>query len=269
MNICSKAIVSSCLAVLCVMPQQALAWGNKGHSVIAKIAQQNLEPAVWAKIQVLLATDGQTTMYDPSISSYADTPGRTLYPKILHSTQIPIDGSSAAVCPATYSCAVSEIARFGGILKDTGRSTAARELALKYVIHLIGDIHQPLHGSDPAGENNITLAGSSSDIIHAVWDNDLLGSSDVDTLTTELVNNTVTVNVGGTPQSWTQESSDMARDHIYDTLSPCWSAHAPTCASFSTVALPNNYAATKTALAKQRVKEAGYRLAAYLNDLLR
>ncbi|RYD48721.1 MAG: hypothetical protein EOP83_26115, partial [Verrucomicrobiaceae bacterium] len=46
--------------------------------------------------------------------------------------------------------------------------------ALKYLIHLVGDLHQPLHGSDPIGYNLVTLNGSSPVTIHAIWDDTII-----------------------------------------------------------------------------------------------
>ena len=85
-------------------------------------------------------------------------------------------------------------------------------------------------------------------------------------LAQELMNNGVPVTLGGTPRDWAQESSDMARDHIYDTLPACYTAKQPICPVLAV--LPASYTADKYPFVAQRLKQAGYRLAAVLNSLL-
>ncbi|MBX3594804.1 S1/P1 nuclease [Sphingomonas sp.] len=250
---------------LCASPSPAGAWGNVGHAAIATIAEANLQPAVLAKIQSLLAQEGATHLSD--VSSWADSqrvPGTPI-----HSTRIPVDGSEAPAhaCPDTGLCADEAIAYYSPILASTQQSATARLEALKYIVHLVGDLHQPLHGSDPIGYNNIVM-GLSVKTIHTIWDKDVVEdhSEDPAAIASELMSNGVTVTLGGTPRSWAIESSDMARDQIFDVLSPCYTTHSPICPVVET--LPTTYPAQKYPLAAQRMKQAGYRLAALLNQLL-
>jgi hypothetical protein len=254
------------LVAIGIAPQPALAWGQTGHAAIANVAELNLRPAVWNEIKTLLATDGVTQM--SKVASWADTQRSASDP--VHTTRIPLDGSAAPAhaCTGTALCADEAIAFYAAILADRSQPAATREIALKYIIHLIGDLHQPLHGSDPIGYNLVTLNGTTS-MIHAVWDDMIVDSHGVASalLAQELMNNGVNVALGGTPRDWAIESSAVARDQIYDILPVCWSFKAPVCPD-APATLPATYAAAKYPIAAQRLKQAGYRLAAYLNALL-
>ena len=253
--------------LLAGMPQSAFAWGKTGHAAIANVAELNLNPAVWTELKTLLATDGVTHL--SKIASWADTQRDADDP--IHTTRIPVNGSTPRVhaCPGTSAlCADEAIAHYSATLADRSLPAAEREVALKYIVHLVGDLHQPLHGSDPIGYNLVTLNGSNTEI-HAVWDNNIIDDHGVGSaaLAQELINNNVTVTLGGTARDWAAESSKVARDHIYDILPVCFSYTAPLCPS-SYAALPAGYTANKYPLAAQRMKQAGYRLANLLNTLL-
>lgn len=262
----SQALLSAVAAVACLTPQSVLAWGTTGHATIANIAELNLQPTVWNEIKTLLAVDGVTHM--SKVASWADQQRDPDDP--VHTRRIPIDGTPAPAhaCTGTAMCADEAIAYYSTILADRSKSGAAREEALKYIIHLVGDLHQPLHGSDPIGYNTVTLGGVST-LIHTIWDTNIIDDHGVASalLAQELINDGVPVTLGGTPRDWATESSNMARDHIYDILPACWDYKAPACPA-APVALPANYSATKYPFVAQRLKQAGYRLAAMLNSLL-
>ena len=263
----SKAWLLAVTALIAVAPQPALAWGNNGHATIANIAELNLKPSVWTELKTLLATDGVTHL--AKVASWADTQRATTDPT--HTVRIPIDGSAAPEhdCTGTAMCADQAVAFYSTILADRSQSAANREVALKYIVHLVGDLHQPLHGSDPIGYNYVTLNGGDPMMIHAIWDDTIIDGHGVASaiLAQELMNNGVSVTLGGTPRDWAAESSDIARDQIYDTLPACWSYKAPVCPD-APVALPSDYAAAQYPLVAQRLKQAGSRLAGMLNGLL-
>jgi hypothetical protein len=262
----TKALSLALTVILTSVPKPVLAWGQTGHAAIANVAELNLKASVWNEIKTLLATDGATHM--SKVASWADSQRSASDPT--HTTRMPMDGSNPAAhaCTGTAMCADEAIAYYAPILADRSQPAATREIALKYIIHLIGDLHQPLHGSDPIGYNLVTVNGSTS-MIHAVWDDAIIDGHGVASalLAQELMNNGVTVTLGGTPRDWAIESSNMARDKIYDVLPVCWNYKAPACPD-APVALPANYTAAKYPLAAQRLKQAGYRLAGFLNALL-
>ncbi|VIO79236.1 hypothetical protein CI41S_68040 [Bradyrhizobium ivorense] len=139
--------------------QQAHAWGQEGHSIIAEIAQQRLDADTLRRVKALLG--GELSM--ASVASWADD-YRAGHAETggWHLVNIPL-GKSAYDPDRDCSkdnCVIQAIARFRGVLSDCSKSAADRADALKFVIHFVGDVHQPLHdethfgvdGKDDRGE---------------------------------------------------------------------------------------------------------------------
>lgn len=263
-----RKILAIAVLALSAVPQPSFAWGRTGHAAVANIAELRLNSRAKAKVMKLLALDGNNHMAD--VSSWAD-PQRDAYP-VVHSTRIPFDGRTAPAhaCPDLDKlCADEAISKYMKTLKNGSASPTDRYVALKFIIHLVGDLHQPLHGSDPIGYNEVTFNGSAKTRIHAFWDGVIieqhgLGSA---ALARELLNNGVDVKTGGSPREWAIESSNLARDAIYDTLPACYPRKRPRCPT-TPMALPSNYASRAYPVVARRLKQAGLRLAEMLNDAL-
>lgn len=161
-------------AVLTVAAPLAMAWGPEGHAIVADIAQKHLDPAAAAEVKSLLAQE-QLTRLD-QISSWADAnrsdmPGTGSW----HYVDIPLkapDYVASRDCP-DGNCAVAQIVQQTQVLADTSASPQARLDALKWVVHLVGDIHQPLHAEDnnDKGGNlvQVQFFGKGTNL-HSVWD---------------------------------------------------------------------------------------------------
>lgn len=161
------------------------AWGPDGHTIIAHIAETMLTPEVNASMWEIL---GETTLNNASDwcddFDHSDE-GRWSEP--LHFTNYP--GESCSFnwdrdCQKDW-CNAGAIVNFTKQLADTSLSLSTRFIALKFVIHMMGDVHQPLHvaSGDDRGGNTIELAGNQfaptpaplrSQNLHAEWDSDLL-----------------------------------------------------------------------------------------------
>jgi hypothetical protein len=94
----------------------------------------------------------------------------------------PTDGESSGYdaardCPQR-ECVVAKIEEFERVLGDPQASERQRLEALKYVVHFIGDVHQPLHASnnDDRGGNDVALTFLEQQTnLHAVWDSGIIG----------------------------------------------------------------------------------------------
>lgn len=158
----------------------ALAWGPDGHRVICAVAWDYMKPETRTKVQDLL--DIKTRDEYAELCNWADD-YRNTHPETgpWHVIHVPKDALSidmARDCPAPKSCIVAQLDRDIEIL----RSAAAKPdkaAALKFVMHFIGDIHQPLHiglAADRGGaEIKGTLLGKPM-ALHDVWDTGLLES---------------------------------------------------------------------------------------------
>lgn len=156
------------------------AWGRDGHAIVASIAWRELSPEARQEIKKLL---GESSL--PEIASWADIVRREpnyQWSGPMHYVNMPIDATAydhERDCPPE-GCVVSAIDRFSSILKDRSASPQERGEALMFVVHFVGDIHQPLHGgrAEDRGGNSIdlTFLGENTNL-HRIWDSGILNAS--------------------------------------------------------------------------------------------
>jgi nuclease S1 len=221
------------------IPAQLFAWGPKGHAIVADIASSRLTPAARRNLQLLLGADSLA-----SIASWADTVRKERDESYgWHFVDIPKDApgfSDERDCfrPQDkhknadvdhHNCVVDRIEMFQRILGDENASTADRLEALKWLVHFVGDLHQPLHAVEEAhGGNDIKLpvfgspkCGDYDCNLHWTWDTLLLehtGLSEEDYVArlNELISQKhLEKQSGGTAVDWANESHLQAR-HILD-----------------------------------------------------
>ena len=153
----------------------ALAWGPVGHALVADIAQERLDPRAAAQVAYLLRQQKGLFRLD-QIASWADN-NRKEMPDTgaWHYVDIPLhdDGYVAARDCPNGDCIVDKLSQQAKVLADTSATPAARLRALKWVVHLVGDIHQPLHAEDnhDKGGNlvQVQFFGVGTNL-HSVWD---------------------------------------------------------------------------------------------------
>ena len=204
-------------------PFPAFAWGPAAHEAVAALAAERLTPATTKEVAALLGRESLV-----QVSVWADDVRTTTHKHTTgwHFTNIPLNSSgyqASRDCPQG-SCLVSAIQRQEAILRDRTRPRVARAEALKFLIHLIADVHQPLHASDAGdrGGNNreIELVGGSRNL-HAAWDSGIiqsLGSSARALVTGAkqwLQTHTESTLAGGRALDWANESHGLARDIVY------------------------------------------------------
>jgi hypothetical protein len=179
--------------LLSVGAQQSWAWGREGHRLTALVAENYLTPETRAAVKELL---GKQTIAD--VASWADE-YRAAHPETgkWHYADTPL--AEAAYnrdrdCPVSSDpkspwrdCVVDRVLYFEMRLADKTLSHEERAEALKYVIHFIGDIHQPLHVvGDARGGNDITITflgstqcGSFKCNLHGTWDDAMIEHHDM------------------------------------------------------------------------------------------
>lgn len=151
------------------------AWGEDGHEIISAIAEAKLTPAARKEVARLLALEpGQTLA---SISTWADK-HRNPTTAPWHYANFPRGNCNydpQRDCP-DGKCVVAAIDRQIEILRTSG-DDEKRLTAFKYLVHFIGDIHQPLHagfGDDRGGNSYQLQAFMRGSNLHAVWDTGLI-----------------------------------------------------------------------------------------------
>jgi len=167
-----KQIVAT--LALCLSIPSAWPWGRLGHRVMAEMAQDRLTPRALAAVHELLGPG--VSLAD--ISSWADEnremPGTAPW----HYVDVPITEAryNPRYCPSG-GCIVSKIGDFVRVLENPKAGKAEKEQALKFLVHFVGDLHQPLHVGDTGsrGGNSIQVRffnqGSN---LHRVWDSQIM-----------------------------------------------------------------------------------------------
>lgn len=172
----TRVIVFAMAAVsLFAHGEAAHAWGFDGHRTIALIAQTQLTPKARAEVDRLLSLEPGATL--ESISTWADE-HKNRSTASWHYVNFPrgtCTYDARRDCP-DGNCLVGAIQRQVVIL-GSNAPAEKRLQALKYVVHLVGDVHQPLHAgyADDKGGNRyqVQFAGRGTNL-HAIWDSGLI-----------------------------------------------------------------------------------------------
>ncbi|HEX7816720.1 S1/P1 nuclease [Dyella sp.] len=178
-----RRLAVAVLALLGVAPM-AQAWGPLGHSVVAELAQRHLSPAAETEVEHLLSLEHKTRLAE--VASWPDEirndPAQDALWKQTRSLHYVDFGNDKCNyepprdCP-DGQCVVAAIDHYAEILADKKQSDETRLQALKFVVHFIGDEHQPLHAGsrDDKGGNQyqVQMDGKGTNL-HHVWDSGLL-----------------------------------------------------------------------------------------------
>jgi hypothetical protein len=284
------------LAIALTTPHPAIGWGDEGHKVIALITEHYLDPALRSRVTTLLAADTDTlTAHDiASEATWADTyrdsdrsTTKIRYEATWrwHFVDIEIaqpDLASAcfdhpplpAGVPASQgpprACVVDKIDQFAAELSNPTAGASERLLALKFLLHFVGDLHQPLHAADDhdAGGNKKLVAGEGThpSNLHHYWDVEFVERLGTDprqvaaTLIGQISEPQQTEWSSGTPADWAMEAFALARRDAYGLLPPPGDQ--------GTYALPSAYTDQAERDVALQLSRAGVRLAFVLNRTL-
>ncbi|MES2830481.1 MAG: S1/P1 nuclease [Pseudomonadota bacterium] len=160
----------------------ALAWSHAAHQAVALAAENTLTPAARKNLQRLLSHERGASL--ASISTWADRQ-RAAGTAKWHYLNFPEDRcmyQAAQDCP-DGACVISAANRQIAILRSTSANDVERLEALKYVVHLVADVHQPLHAGfahDRGGNGYQVQAVGRGTNLHALWDNGLVHAIEPD-----------------------------------------------------------------------------------------
>lgn len=160
----------------------AFAWGDLGHETIAYIAQDYVKSTTKTFVEDILSI--KNSSYMASVATWADSyrytdAGAFSYPYHF----IDAEDSPPSSCSVDFDrdcgdtgCSVSAITNYTNILLDSSSSDSEKLDAMKFVIHFVGDIHQPLHDEaiDVGGNDiDVTYDGESTNL-HHIWDTEIV-----------------------------------------------------------------------------------------------
>jgi hypothetical protein len=197
------------LALTALAVQCAHAFGAEGHQMIAALAEHDLSNRARAEVNRLLALEPGATMV--TISTWADET-RTPATAAWHYVNLPRDSDCQYDAPRDCpdgQCVVDAIERQRRVLTSNAPDME-RLVALKYLVHLVADVHQPLHAghADDRGGNRFQVqAYGQGTNLHAVWDTALITHwpGGPAALFSE-VGARATSPASGSPARWAQES---------------------------------------------------------------
>ena len=238
----------------------AYGWGQTGHRVSGAIAEQHLSAEARQAIEAILPKESlaeAATYADEMRSNPSVFWRKTASP--WHYVTVPV-GKSYGPAPEQGD-AITALKAFKKTLLDDEASLSEKQLALRFTVHIIGDLHQPLHagnGTDRGGNTaKVEFFGEPTNL-HRLWDTQLIDGKKLSYtewtkwLSEKLSAEQVASWQQPDPKIWIAESAEL-RDKIYPERND----------------LSYDYIYTHMPTVKQRLQQAGIRMAAYLNDLYR
>lgn len=249
-------------ALLClVVPAgPAFAWGQTGHRLTGAVAERYLSGVARANVQLLLGAESlaQAASWPDDMRSDPDIFWqRTASP--FHYVTVPAGTPYAQVGAPPEGDAVTALARFAQTLRDPAASAADKRLALRFSIHIVGDLHQPLHAGRPGdrGGNDVkvTYFGEQTNL-HSVWDSGMIDGRQLshselaDWLARAITPEQVVAWSDANPETWIAESVAL-REQVYP----------------ANPKLSYAYGYQHGAALDGRLSRAGVRIAAYLNKI--
>lgn len=243
----------------------ALGWGPEGHRAVALIAEKQLKSETLQAIKTLFGP------YDTlaSVSVWADDI-REEHPETgpWHYINIPLPASSIVMnrdCK-DGNCVVGKIEEFERVLSTKTADPALRRDALRFLVHFVGDMHQPLHCEDNGdqGGNKVQVVFFGQPMnLHSVWDSGILrreklyGTKLAVELESHITSDEKAAWAHGTLEDWAMEGHALAVQVAYGIL-----PHE------SPPNLGDDYLNAALPVVELQIKKAGVRLAGVLNQVL-
>lgn len=245
-----------CLLLL-ALPASGLAWGPAGHRMVGELAARQLTPAAQAETRRLLGGQSLADVAPWADELRNDPTRRALWRETapLHFVNFAGDSCryvAARDCPGGR-CIVAGIERYTTILGDRRQADAKRAEALRFLIHLVADVHQPLHAGyrpDRGGNRFQVRWNGRGSNLHRVWDTPVLASRGIGWKAHAAELARAPERASGTPVRWAEESCRATRDAgLYPRSRK----------------LDGRYAGRMRPLAEKRIRQAAARLADLLN----
>jgi hypothetical protein len=254
-----KYIIVGAAACLALAPAPALAWGKTGHRVTAAIAENHLSGLARAHVREILGVEtlAEAGNWPDEMKSNPDP----FWQKTASPWHYVTVGGITYDHAPPEGDALQALVFFRKLLRDPKTSLAHRQLALRFIVHLVSDLHQPLHNGRPGdrGGNNVKVKWFGRDTnLHAIWDSSLVDETGYSftELSERLARHTSSPDViawwTANPRDWISESVQL-RERIYPAAGE--------------TELGYDYIYQHTPTVELRLKQSGIRLAAYLNAL--
>lgn len=250
------------IAIVTVFPMTVLpahSWGKTGHRVTGEIAQAYLSETAQQRVAEILGVEDlaeASTWPDFMRSDPSDYWQRTANP--WHYVTVPEGGTYPEVEIPDWGDAATALASFRETLLSETATRDEQALALRFTVHIIGDLHQPLHagnGLDRGGNTYTVTFFDKMTNLHTVWDSELIDHEQLSfTELTAWLNRTISAELvqewsDTDPSVWINESASIRQNIYPEDRDLRWS-----------------YVYQHRDTYRHRLKQAGVRIAAYLNE---
>lgn len=271
-------------AAASLLSSQAMAWGSYGHRTIGSIAMANVKPETRAAIRRLLAHEAEIDTPQCSMRTIEDAATwpdcikgerwRWAYQNSWHYHDQPICGTfdMKQLC-RDGMCATAQIERDEKLLANRKLAPVLRLEALAFLVHFVGDLHQPLHVGENEDQGGNAVKADYGDApgrnLHSIWDSTLAERA-ITSASPPLVRVYSPAEKGrlatGNLEDWTRESYEISRDFLYPlafggTL-PCDVKEPPR------IVWTNAAIEQAIPVVDERIQRAGLRLARMLDKAL-
>lgn len=251
------------VSALALVPTTTFAWGKTGHRVTGAIAQEHLSRSAQNEISRILGVEDlaeASTWPDFMRSSPDEFWTKEAGP--YHYVTIPKGMSYNDVGAPTEGDAITALEKFKAILQDKNVSLEDKKLALRFTVHIIGDLHQPLHagnGTDKGGNDfKMTFFWEQTNL-HRVWDSGLIEQEELsytemsDWLSRKITKQNIRDWSDTNPVVWAEESA-VIRESIYPQgdAEEAW-----------------GYVYNHRDTLRRRLSQGGVRISAYLNEVFK
>lgn len=249
-----------CASLSFFAASQCYAWGQIGHRVTGEIAEQFLSEQAKREIRKLFPNSSLaeiSTFADEMRSNPSEFWQRTANP--WHYVTVPKGKTYQQVGAPKQGDAVTALKMFTEVLQSKTASIDAKKRALHFIVHIIGDLHQPLHvgnGTDKGGNDVKVFFFWEDSNLHRVWDSGMIDQKKLSyTEWADWLGRKITPKMAQKwdsidPNVWIAESVAL-REGVYP--------------KHMTITWQYSYKHIPTV--KKRLQQAGVRIAAYLNNV--
>lgn len=240
---------------LSLLPGAARAWGPTGHRVVARVAEHHLSEAAARGVAAILGSESlvQAATWPDEIRS---DPAWD-HAKPWHFVDLDDNESYETAPKSPDGDVVEAIGRFTKAIQDPQSTAQQKVEALRFLVHFVGDVHQPLHvgrrGDQGGNAVKVTWFGGNTNL-HQVWDEKIIQDTQLSfSELAEMIDHPTDTEVNNWQSSgvldWVKESTDV-RARVY---------------AIGDGKLGYLYAYVNEPLVRRRLLQAGVRLAAILN----
>lgn len=244
---------------MCLMTSKAFAWGKNGHRIVGEIAQQNLSVEAQKGVKDLLGDEdlARVSTWPDEIRSDKNYSYSTPW----HYVSIPTGKTYFDQKRVADGDVLFALFQFEETLRDKKATKEQKKDALRFMVHMMGDLHQPLHVglADDRGGNSVKLKWFKAETnLHAIWDESIIDFEQLSYTEYSKWLNHYTKDErkdfsAGTFLDWARESQDL-RPAVYDV--------PPESAGYE-------YHFKVKPLYELRLRKAGLRLANMLNKIFK